>query len=41
VPALGNAADQLELLIKAGNTDITTAMQNLNDEANRLIALKR
>lgn len=40
VPALGEAADELELLIKAGNTDIAAAMQSLNDEAERLIALK-
>jgi two-component system sensor histidine kinase BarA len=41
VPALGEAADQLESLIKAGSTDIAAAMQRLNDEADRLIALKQ
>lgn len=41
VPALGEAADRLELLIKAGSTDIAAAMQHLNGEAERLIALKR
>ena len=41
VPALGEAADQLELLIKAGSTDIAAAMQRMNEEADRLIALKR
>jgi two-component system sensor histidine kinase BarA len=41
VPALGQAADQLESLIKSGSTDITAALHRLNDEAERLIALKR
>jgi two-component system sensor histidine kinase BarA len=41
VPALGEAADQLESLIKTGSTDITAAMQRLNTEADRLISLKR
>ena len=41
VPALGKAADQLELMIKAGNSDITEAMQRLNTEADRLISLKQ
>lgn len=41
VPALGQAADQLELQIKAGNADITAAMLRLNEEAEKLIALKK
>lgn len=41
VPALGEAADELELEIKAGSTDITAAIQRLNEEAERLISLKR
>lgn len=40
VPALAEAADELELEIKAGSTDITAGMQRLHEEVERLIILK-
>ena len=41
VPALAEASDELELEIKAESSDISKPLQRLNEEAERLIALKK